>query len=264
MKDVLEGSTRSRLILVAFALVSLVLLALMITKEESKAIGENNSSVAGVTAALAGYQGMTTGSNGVVAVAASSYLSQDEAALGVNPATETELAEAPSPQADTATSETEVLATEDLETPALELLERTIPPEERDTIVLLARLIETESGGMRNLDERIAVGLTVFYRAYEDPNYPDDIEDNIYKKNQYAKPAQKASDGSLRAAISAYQLYHAGRGAEVLPPEYESFFGWKGHNYFYDYDNKYQIYEGLIDLPSGIKDAQRQIIPELH
>ena len=259
----LEGSTLSRLVLVVcYVTVSFLALALIITyKQRSEAMKLNDSSLtAGVTTITSSYNDVTMGANGVVNVA-SSYLGQDEAALLTNSTDGLPPTEDPIPEeADT----TEVLATEDLETPAMELLDRLVPPEMRDTIMLLARLIETESGGMKNLDERIAVGLTVFYRAYEDPNYPDDIEDNIYKRNQYAKPATKASDGSIRAAIAAYQLYNAGRGAEVLPPEYESFFGWNNHNYFYDYDNKYQIYEGLIDLPSGIKDAQRQIIPELH
>ncbi len=272
MKDVLEGSTRSRLILVAcFALASLLALALMITyKEKSIAAGPKGSlSVAGVTAITAEYQGVTLDSNGVIAVAAG-YLGQDEAAdETVALASETEI------------DETKSEGVQVIFPVTPEMVDPSIPLEERPNIRLLAGLVEAEIGqvveeeaaGM-TFDSReeeieahkegIAVVLSVFNRCAFDSNYPDDIEDNIHKRNQFAPPKYPYTVQSLRSVELAIELWNEGRAAEILPPEFESFFGWGKHNYYYDYDNNYAIYEGLIPLRDGIKDAQRQIIPELH
>ena len=128
-------------------------------------------------------------------------------------------------------------------------------------VILTAQLGEAEAGDM-DIIEIVAAILTVYNRI-ADPIHPDNVEDIIYERNQYAKPKAKYSENAMQAAIVAYYLYSTDQGDVVLPQEYESFFGWGRHNYFYDYENNYHIYEGLIPLPDGVEDAKRRIIPEL-
>lgn len=131
--------------------------------------------------------------------------------------------------------------------------------DEDEDILLTAGLAEAEAGDM-SLEEQIAALATVYYRVDSD-RFPNSVEGVIYAKYQYATP-KKPTDLSMKAAKAAYVLHESGRLEEILPREYEYFFGWKKHNWFYRISD-YQIYEGLVSLPGGVYSAQKQIVPEL-
>lgn len=270
MKTMLEGSTKSRFVLYAvYALVAIAALVLLICYNQSTAGTKDTFSTsagtAGITAIASEYQTqeVTIDPNAVALVAVANP--QDEAAF---------LGE----ESDNGGYSTETVAVFPV---TLEMFDPNTPLEERPYIRELAGLVEAEIGQVveenakgitfDNREEEIeaykegvAVVLSVFNRCAYDKNYPDGIDDNIYKRNQFADPKYPYTQYSLRAVELAIELWNEGRAAEILPPEYESFFGWGKHNYYYDYDNNYAIFEGLIDLPSDIKQKQRQIIPELH
>lgn len=132
--------------------------------------------------------------------------------------------------------------------------------EENADVIALACLIQGE-GASLSFNERVAIALTACYRT-DMPQWPDSIQGNIYKANQYA-PASFHNDSSLEAAEYAYTLWKEGRGSEVLPSEYYSFFGNGSHNYFYN--KSLQIYNMPgVPMPGDIYDQMTQIIPALR
>lgn len=144
---------------------------------------------------------------------------------------------------------------EEVEEPAEE------PPlDENADVIALACLIQGEGANL-SFNERVAIALTACYRT-DMPEWPDSIQGNIYKANQYA-PASFHDDSSLEAAEYAYTLWKEGRGSEVLPSEYYSFFGNGSHNYFYN--KSLQIYNMPgVPMPGDIYDQMTQIIPALR
>ena len=144
-----------------------------------------------------------------------------------------------------------------------DLTEDSVPTDpaldEDSDIQEIAGIIEAEAGGMSDFRELVAVGLSI-YNRYDSAKYPNDIGGIIYAKYQFANP-KKYTSRSLKAAKVAYTLWQDGRGEELLPKQYLYFFGWKGHNWYYN--ENYEIFEGLKPLPSGVYDAQKAIVPEL-
>ena len=144
-----------------------------------------------------------------------------------------------------------------------DLTEGSVPTDpaldEDSDIQEVAGIIEAEAGGMSDFKELVAVGLSI-YNRYDSAKYPNDIGGIIYAKYQFANP-KKYTSRSLEAAKVAYTLWSDGRSEELLPKQYLYFFGWKGHNWYYN--ENYEIFEGLKPLPSGVYDAQKAIVPEL-
>ncbi len=131
---------------------------------------------------------------------------------------------------------------------------------ENPDVIALACLIEGEGANLA-FNERAAIALTACYRT-DMSQWPDSIQGNIYMANQYA-PAGHYSESSLEAAEYAYTLWVEGRGSEVLPSEYYSFFGNGSHNYFYN--KSLQIYDMPgVSMPGDIYDQMTQIIPALR
>ncbi|MBR5621027.1 hypothetical protein IKW75_00890 [Candidatus Saccharibacteria bacterium] len=148
------------------------------------------------------------------------------------------------------------------ETESVEVQEETPALEENPDVILLARLIQAEAGGISNINEQAAVALTVLYRC-DSPRWPDTVSGNIYKANQYADPSGSYSEGALEAAVLAYTLWSEGRGGEILPSDCLSFFGNGSHNYFYDSGRQIYNMPG-VPMPSDIYDQMTQIIPALR
>lgn len=140
--------------------------------------------------------------------------------------------------------------------------EEVVDYSENPDVILLAQLIEAESGSIDNINERAAVGLTVCHRC-DMSQWPDTISGNIYKTNQYATPSASYSQASLDAAILAYTSWKEGTDDQILPEQYYSFFGNGSHNYFYD--KSLQIYNMPgVPMPGDIYDQMTQIIPALR
>ena len=155
-----------------------------------------------------------------------------------------------------------VAAPEETEEPeeVEEIIEESTPEENSD-IALLARLIQSEAGGL-DIKEQAAVALTVLYRC-DSSRWPDTVSGNIYKANQYATPSGSYSEQAYQAAELAYTLWSEGRGGEILPSSCMSFFGNGCHNYFYD--SSMQIYNMPgVSTPSDIYDQMHDIIPALR
>ena len=152
-----------------------------------------------------------------------------------------------------------VAASEETEEEVEEPVEEPLLDENAD-VIALACLIQGE-GASLSFNERAAIALTACYRT-DMSQWPDSIQGNIYMANQYA-PASYYNDSSLEAAEYAYTLWKEGRGSEVLPSEYYSFFGNGSHNYFYN--KSLQIYNMPgVPMPGDIYDQMTQIIPALR
>lgn len=152
-----------------------------------------------------------------------------------------------------------VAASEEIEEEVEEPVEEPSLEENAD-VIALACLIQGEGANL-SFNERVAIALTACYRT-DMSEWPDSIQGNIYKANQYA-PASHYNDSSLEAAEHAYTLWKEGRGGEVLPSEYYSFFGNGSHNYFYN--KSLQIYSMPgVPMPGDIYDQMTQIIPALR
>ena len=96
----------------------------------------------------------------------------------------------------------------------------------------VARLIETEAGGIEQKDGRVAVGLTVLNRVESD-EYPDTIRTVVEQPYQYATPSKHYSEESYDAAVTAITLWEEGDIETVLPEDCMYFFGYKKQNWFY-------------------------------
>lgn len=133
--------------------------------------------------------------------------------------------------------------------------------DENSDVILIARLIESEGAGLTT-EEQAAIGLTVLYRC-DSSRWPNTVAGNIYKPNQYATPKGSYSEKALNSAELAYALWSEGRGDEILPSNYLSFFGVDGHNWFYDKSLNIYDFPG-VTAPSDIYEKMTQIIPALR
>lgn len=154
-----------------------------------------------------------------------------------------------------------VAAPEEPEPEEVQEVEEEPSLDENSDVILIARLIESEGGGLTT-EEQAAIGLTVLYRC-DSSKWPNTVAGNIYKPNQYATPKSSCSEKALNSAQLAYTLWSEGRGDEILPSSYMSFFGVDGHNWFYDKNLTIYNFPG-VTAPSDIYEKMTQIIPALR
>ncbi len=132
---------------------------------------------------------------------------------------------------------------------------------ERD-IQLLAKLIKAEAGGIKEQDERVAVGLTVLYRISSN-NWPDTVAETIFQPHQYTDPADEYTDGTYEAAQEALKIWSGEGGSFDMPERFIYFFGDGKHNYFYCYtsDGGIEFFEfpGRPN-PPNVHDLYRKIV----
>lgn len=101
-----------------------------------------------------------------------------------------------------------------------------------DDAEYLALTIESEAGNVENPNGRVAVGLTVCYRANSD-DYPDTARGVVEQPYQYTDLVSRYSEESYDAAVTAITLWEEGASESILPEECMYFFGDGKENWFY-------------------------------
>lgn len=143
-------------------------------------------------------------------------------------------------------------------------LEPTVPTETtpevmyytEDEVVMVAKLLQRECGGVKSVTEKACVAWTVCNRVDSDEFDGDTITDIVTARYQFAyRKNTPVYDELYEIALDVLSRWNAERNGEesvgrVLPKDYTFFAGRGGHNYFRNaYKRDYSIWDYSLPSP---------------